>query len=343
MVPASKSGHTNRTRISSMKKNSRENTVVPAITGEQAEPAVQEIAPHAPASLFEEPALSCPLCGSAGLFPLYDITRYALHFKVERCDACGFIFMNPRFTAETLRSFYGEDYYKGKAEYAYYDERGAERYARYVWDARLSFIRKFIRAGRILDIGSAFGGFLRASVPHFEPAGIELSEYAGNYARKRMGSQIHVGTLADHYFPRDNFLVITMIEVLEHLSSPVEAVKECHKLLQKGGLLVIQTANMDGLQAKMQGKNYAYYMPGHVSYFTKRNLVSLLKSAGFSRIKVYHPVEFGLLPKLRKSRGDFKSILDYRRWIRITLYHFLSKLHAGNFCATSSMVVYAFK
>jgi 2-polyprenyl-3-methyl-5-hydroxy-6-metoxy-1,4-benzoquinol methylase len=326
-----------------MKKNSPENTVTPVIPEEQSEPVAQEVSPKTPSKIFEEPVLNCPLCGSAGLFPLHDITRYQLHFKVERCDACGFIFMNPRFTAETLRSFYGEDYYKGKAEYAYYDERGAERYARYVWDARLSFIRKFIRAGRLLDIGSAFGGFLRASVPHFEPAGIELSEYAGNYARKRMGSQIHVGTLADHYFPRDNFLVITMIEVLEHLASPAEAVKECHKLLQKGGLLVIQTANMDGLQAKIQGKNYAYYMPGHVSYFTKRNLVTLLKSAGFSRIKVYHPVEFGLLPKLRKSRGDFKSILDYRRWIRITLYHLLSKFHAGNFCTTSSMVVYAFK
>lgn len=326
-----------------MKKNSRENTIIPVIPEEQPEPVARETAPQPAVPLFEEPAQVCPLCGNGEISPFHEITSYSNHFKVDRCSACGFIFMNPRFTQETLRGFYGEDYYRGKAEYAYYDERGAERYARYVWDARIAFIMKYIRAGRILDIGSAFGGFLRASVPHFEPSGIEFSEYAGNYARKRMGSQIHVGTLADHNFPRDYFLVITMIEVLEHLASPAEVVKECHKLLQKGGLLVIQTANMDGIQAKIQGKKYAYYMPGHVSYFTKKNLVSLLKRSGFGRIRVYHPVEFGLLPKLKKSRGDFKSILDYRRWIRITIYHLLSKLHIGNFCATSSMVVYAFK
>ncbi len=326
-----------------MKNDSIENGSVTPAQEEQPAPAPARETKRQKAPLFEEPVSNCPLCESANISHYHDITRYSNHFKVDRCAECGFIFMNPRFTMETLRGFYGEDYYRGKAEYAYYDERGAERFAKHVWDARLAFIMKYIRAGRLLDIGSAFGGFLRASVPHFEPAGIEFSEYAGNYARKRMGSQIHVGTLDDHYFPRDNFLVITMIEVLEHIASPAEAVKECHKLLQKGGLLVVQTANMDGLQAKIQGKKYAYYMPGHVSYFTKRNLVSLLKSAGFTRIKVYHPVEFGLLPKLKKSRGDFRSVLDYRRWIRISFYHLLSKLHIGNFCTTSSMAVYAFK
>ncbi len=192
-------------------------------------------------------------------------------------------------------------------------------------------------------MGCSFGGFLRAAAPFFETSGIEMSPYAGEYARKRMGSKIHIGTLDDHIFVNDNFLVITMIEVLEHIPNPAEALRECCRLLQKGGLLVIQTANMDGLQARIQGERYAYFMPGHLSYFTKKGLIASLRAAGFTRFRVYHPVEFGLLPKLRKSRGDFRSVLDYLRWFKIAGYHLLSKIHAGNFSSTSSMVIYAFK
>ncbi len=285
----------------------------------------------------------CPLCASRAIIPFRTITRWQTPFTVEHCADCSFIFMNPRFSDETIKSFYSRSYFDGNAEYAYHDERKKERFALHVWEARLKVIRRYIRAGNFLDVGCAFGGFLSAASRYFEPAGIEPSEYAGSYAKKKLGPRIHIGTLHDHFFPHDNFLVITMIEVVEHLADPAFAVKECHRLLQKGGLLVIQTANMDGLQAKIFGDNYAYYMPGHLSYFPKRTLLRLLTNAGFSRIKVFHPVEFGLLPKLKKSRGDFHSILEYRKWLRIAGYHYLSKLHFGNIWATSSMVVYAFK
>ena len=105
------------------------------------------------------------------------------------------------------------------------------------------------------------------------------------------------------------FSVITMIELLEHVSDPVTAVSECFRLLKENGLLVIQTANMDALQAKCLKDKYAYFMPGHVSYFTKRNLVDLLKKTGFKKVKVFYPVEFGLIPKLLKSRYTLSSFV----------------------------------
>jgi 2-polyprenyl-3-methyl-5-hydroxy-6-metoxy-1,4-benzoquinol methylase len=292
---------------------------------------------------FEQRMLCCPLCASSAIAPYHTITKWSTPFTVDRCAACGFMFMNPRFNENTVKGFYSKEYFDGNAEYSYRDERTKERFAQYVWEARLKHIRRYIRSGRFLDVGCAFGGFLSAASKYFEPAGIEPSPYAGTYAQKKIGRQVHIGTLDDHFFPHDNFLVITMIEVLEHMAEPARAIKECHRLLQKGGLLVIQTANMEGIQAKFLGKDYAYYMPGHLSYFPKRTLVRALVNAGFSRIKVFHPVEFGLVPKLKKSRGDFRSVLDYRRWLRIAAYHYVSKIHLGNFCATSSMVVYAFK
>jgi 2-polyprenyl-3-methyl-5-hydroxy-6-metoxy-1,4-benzoquinol methylase len=251
--------------------------------------------------------------------------------------------MNPRFNQKIINDFYNENYYKGNAEYSYYDEREAEKYSLYVWRKRLKIIKNYSQSGNLLDVGCAFGGFLKAAADDFEPYGIELSEYAGNYAKVKFGKNIHVGTLDDHPFERSFFSVITMIELIEHLNDPASAIKQCYDLLKDDGLLVIQTANMDALQAKIFKERYAYFMPGHLSYFTKKNLCVIIKKSGFTKIKVFQPVEFGLMPKLLKSRYNFDSRFDYYKWIRIALYHYLSKIRLNNFAATSSMVIYAVK
>jgi SAM-dependent methyltransferase len=297
----------------------------------------------APTEIFDNPITVCPLCGSDRIRPRHQIQKYKPTFNIDICDACGFMFMNPRLNDSAVNNLYDEDYYAGKAEYSYYDEREVEKYSRYVWDKRIRIIRRYVKSGNILDVGSSFGGFLKSASKFFIPHGIEVSSYAGGYSKSAIGSTVHIGTLNDHPFPEDYFSAISMIELLEHLPDPVLAIQECYRLLREGGLLLIQTANMSGLQAKIRGRNYAYFMPGHLSYFTKKNLVMALKNGGFRKIKVFHPVEFGILPKLKKSRRTFKSILDYRRWLRIAVYHYLSKIHYGDFAVTSSMVIYAFK
>jgi SAM-dependent methyltransferase len=299
--------------------------------------------PYDDHAVYDPPRGKCPLCGGGRIFPLYEITRYRHPFRTDRCSDCGFIFMNPPFTESVIDSFYGEDYFRGSAEYSYYDERDAGKYARYVWDRRVAVLRGYADGGNFLDVGAAFGGLMSAASPFYTTYGIEPSEYAASHAKKTFGDRIHTGTLDDHPFHPGFFSVITMIEVMEHLPEPGKAVRECSRLLRKGGVLLVQTANMDGMQARMQKGEYAYFMPGHLCYFTRKNLTVLLLAGGFSRVVPYFPVEFGLLPKLLKSRYTFKTVTDYRRWLRITFYHYLSKIHAGNFAATSSMVLYAVK
>lgn len=293
--------------------------------------------------LFENAAENCPLCSSREIKEKYLIESYDIPFTIYTCSCCRFRFMNPRFNENAVRNFYNEDYYSGKGNYAYHDERDIDKHSACVWNARIRNIRKYIKSGNFLDVGSSFGGLLKSAGKYFSPYGIEISPYAANHSSRTPGLTIHNGTLDDHPFGHDFFSVITMVELIEHLDDPAGAIEKCFRLLKKGGLLLIQTANMDGLQALILGNRYAYFMPGHLSYFSLKNLTGLLKAKGFRKIKVYRPVDFGLLPKLLKSRHSFKSLLDYRVWLRISRYHFLSKIHLGNFSATSSMVVYAFK
>ena len=286
---------------------------------------------------------SCPLCSSRDIGQLYLIKRFKLIFNVDRCCKCGFIFMNPVFKDSIIKNFYSEDYYSGNANYSYQDERELKKYASFVWEKRIRKIHRYVKEGNILDIGSAFGGLLESAKKYYIPYGIDISEYAGNYVKKIPGCTIHIGTIDDHPFQDNFFSVITMIELIEHTKDPVSVINKCFKILKKNGVMVIQTANMDGLQAKVLRDEYSNYMPGHLSYFTNTNLSDLLKKTGFKKIKTFYPVEFGLLPKLKKSRYNFKSLYDYKGWIRIILYHMISKIHFRNFSMTSSMVIYAFK
>ncbi len=294
-------------------------------------------------STYSEQLNNCPVCGTFNIQKKFIITKYKPHFKIDQCNECDFIFMNPQFNDEIINKFYDKDYYKGNSEYSYYDEREAEEYSLYVWEKRIRKIRTYAGSGNILDIGCAFGGFLKAASKWFTPFGIELSEYSCEHAKKLYNDNIHSGTLNDNPFQKNVFSVITMIEVIEHLKEPLRTLVECYNLLKTDGLLVIQTANMDALQAKFFGDKYGYYMPGHLSYFTKKNLTTMLNDIGFKKIKVYQPVEFGLMPKLLKSRYSFNRKLDYMKWFRITFYHYISKIRFRNFSTTCSMVIYATK
>lgn len=293
--------------------------------------------------MFKDKQKFCPLCKSGYISPHFSIDKYKIKFNTDKCKDCGFIFMNPAIDDKTIKSLYSRDYFEGNADYSYIDERKIKKFSNYVWNKRIKVIRKYVQEGNFLDIGCSFGGLLESASKFYAPYGIEASEYAWTHASSIFGKNIHHGTIEDHPFGGNFFSAITMIELIEHLDNPLLAIEECYRLLKEKGVLVIQTANMDGRQAKKLGKDYEYFMPGHISYFTMKNLKEALLNAGFTRVKVFYPVEFGLLPKLKKSRGNFKTFKDYKAWLRISSYHFKSKIHAGNFAMTSSMVIYAFK
>jgi 2-polyprenyl-3-methyl-5-hydroxy-6-metoxy-1,4-benzoquinol methylase len=294
-------------------------------------------------TFFAKQLKKCPLCNSEDIIKQYTITRFKPELPIDRCLKCNFLFMNPRLKDSYLNELYSKNYYKGNTDFSYQDERKLIKYSNYVWNKRLQNIRKFVKTGNFLDVGAAFGGFMQAASKYYNAYGIELSKYAGLYAQKTFKEKLHIGTLSSQKFEKNFFNVITMIELIEHLENPCQALQKCFDLLKPGGLLLIQTANMNGHQARKLKDGYHYFLPGHLSYFTFSNLKMALRKTGFSKVIPYYPTDFGLLPKLLKSRHSFKNIFDYYKWFKIALYHFKSKIKYKGDPLTSSMVIYAIK
>jgi len=291
--------------------------------------------------------LKCILCKSNKIIKKFVINRFEPQFIIYECKNCGFQFKNPEKVK--VDRYYSRDYYEGRALYSYVDERKNEKAFRIVWKSRIkkwmNLEKTEVKGKNFLDVGCSFGGLmLVAKEKGYKAYGVEVSKYSGKYAAKRFGKKyIMIGNIEKLRLPATFFSIVSLIEVIEHLSNPVKAIQNIYRSLRRGGILIIQTANMAGLQARLAGKNYHYYLPGHFSYFSAKNLKQLLKDIGFSKIKIFGGTEFGLLPKLMKSRYTFRSILDYRHWIRIFLYHYLSKVRIGGLHLTSSMVVICWK
>ena len=283
----------------------------------------------------------CPVCRRE-MHYLYTIERFRPNFRIYECPVCRL--QKKETTDNDDSKYYNEDYYAGKSEYSYIDERKQNSFHAHVWKARLKNISKFIPPpADFLDAGCSFGGFaLQAKEMGYRANGLDVSEYAAEHAQKN-GLKTIQGKIKSGIFPDDSFDIVTMIEVMEHVSNPDETLSALSKMIRPGGLLVIQTANFAGMQAKREKEKYHYYLPGHLYYYSRKNLTELLKKHKFSRVKFYPGVDFSLIAKLLKSRGNFHSLLDYLKWFSISWYHLKSKIAFGNFALTSSMVLYAFR
>lgn len=301
----------------------------------------------------------CPVCGSAGTRFVHKIERYG--FSVWGCTRCSSQFQNPQ--PKNADRYYDEGYYTGASAFNYQDERTKEYYHNFVHQARLHSIRKFLGDHsangsrlKILDVGCAFGAFVRAAAEHGDAYGLDVSAYAvkeGNAINKSVATaaQLFCGDLthlpatpaARKVFKTGSFSAITLIEVAEHLKNPRHDLAVAYRLLKPGGVLVIQTANFSGWQAVDAGVAYHYYLPGHLVYYTAEGLKEMLSQIGFTAFSEFTPTDFPLTAKWRKAWGDVRSLRDLRRYWNMSVYHLKSKLSWRGRPLTSSYVLYARK
>jgi SAM-dependent methyltransferase len=105
--------------------------------------------------------------------------------------------------------------------------------------------------------------------------------------------------------PDARFDVISMIEVIEHLPDPLDALQRVVRLLKPGGLLLLTTGNLESPVARRLGIHYRYCAPEiHVSLFNPRSLARLYERVGLTPLNVRYQgaVKFKVLKTLRHRR-----------------------------------------
>ena len=211
-----------------------------------------------------------------------------------RCRHCGLIYQDPPPLQEENQEFYGKSYYEG-----FGDQNASIRQARVgLYQNFLITCRPYRRTGRLLDVGSGYGDFLKmAQEERWEAWGIEPSLQASEISQKIPGVHVLNGTIENARFPENHFDVITLWNVIDCLPDPLSALRRIYQWLAPGGLLFIRTPN-----SFFHWKAYQFYsffrpLLGKMGWnkeasvflranFETKSLKRLLQEAGFEKLQV---------------------------------------------------------
>lgn len=226
----------------------------------------------------EMEVIDCPLCGEPESFPLHQEGS----FQMVRCSSCQFIYLNPRPTSEFLLRFYQD----------YLPENGSsikawQRMMESVFKKAANLIQQYKEKGELLDVGSGFGFFLSEMKNRgWDVTGIEISQKAMDYSRNVFGLTIHPGPMEKVGFPDNYFDAVTGFYVIEHLPYPMAFLRECHRILKPGGLLLLRYPHTTPIKNLLQIfgiKNRLYDLPAHLSDFSPKMIQRCLERIGFGK------------------------------------------------------------
>lgn len=251
----------------------------------------------------------CPLCGSPNVLKTYPIDLdYAAEmagrtvddeFSVAQCQTCCHQFICPSPSSNFLEAFYSS--YMSAAKSGFYEARYSasipNSFRNYYgqWLDKVLFLRQG-SSGNLLDIGSGLGMFLRlAREKGFHVAGIEPNAEAVEYLAREYDIAVS-NSLLENYIGTQQFDVVTMWDLLEHLADPRMALSKIKTILKPGGIMVLEIPVRDSIlhwAAKIaysltlgvvKRPLYLTYGVHHLQYFSEKSIISFLAENGFETL-----------------------------------------------------------
>lgn len=239
----------------------------------------REEARSAAAALQRERVAACPLCGSEELETVATRDRYRMELRTDACQACGFLFTNPRPTAEGIAELYARWYrplygHEVVPTPAGIEARGLHRRAAHT----LGVLERYglARAGALLEVGCGAGVFLRATGllhPGLRRVGVEPDPRYAEFARGAAGCEV-VAELSE--VQEDGFDVAVLVHALEHFADPIALLRQVKTRLRTGGLLYLDVPDA-ARYASIRDLHLA-----HLGHFTAETLLRAAAAVGFS-------------------------------------------------------------
>lgn len=135
---------------------------------------------------------------------------------------------------------------------------------------------------KVLDIGCGFGqslGYHRNR--GCDVYGVEADENINRVAEK-FGFNVKVGLFDPNDYEHNFFDFVTMDQVIEHVTNPLDILTGINSILKPNGICILSTPNSNGWGAKIFGKKWInWHAPYHLHHFSKQSIEILSKRAGF--------------------------------------------------------------
>jgi len=240
-----------------------------------------------PAEAINWETVPCPLCGSSEeeefLRAAGDDGR---EYRLGKCRACRFVFLNPRPDKASIGLLYPADYrpYQPPRQ----RHRGPLRRLRDSLVGRsertLSDRIPVQPGGLLMDYGCGAGAFAAQMRERgWNAIGMDFSPHAAAAARAEYGLTVIEGTLPHPAVARASLDAITLRMVLEHVHDPHGLLAAARDVVRPGGWVYICVPNLAawGFRA-FAGAWFPLRLPWHLLHFTPDTLRAAVERAGLA-------------------------------------------------------------
>ena len=238
-------------------------------------------------------ATRCAICGTPGNtatvyesnFQAEDLTPEVfsarrppdrLHYRIVRCRTCGLLRSDPRLSAEAIEPLYQESRFTYAGETANLQYT----YGRYLRGLE----RHGVSKGALLEIGCGNGFFLEEAVRqgYGSVAGVEPSREAVAGASESIRPFLTTGFFEPGLYGSEQFDVICLFQVLDHLREPDVVLGECKRLLKPGGFVLTIQHNARAVSARLLAQRSPIVDIEHTYLYTPQTLKQLFEKCGLA-------------------------------------------------------------
>ncbi len=223
--------------------------------------------------LFTSPILDTPL---EPYLNCMDYTVSNIEFSILIDPKTNLLVTSPRPKDEDLGAYYeSEDYIShsdgGKSLF----DRLYQLVRNYTLKQKIKLIDSFDTSEKtVLDIGAGTGDFLVACQKQgWKVEGVEPSVKANEIASSKLPSNLKkdIGE-----FDGQQYDVITMWHVLEHVPNLTTYISQLKRLLKPDGTLIVAVPNHQSFDAEHYGRFWAAYdVPRHLWHFSQKSIEKL--------------------------------------------------------------------
>ena len=252
---------------------------------------------------MEIPINECNCCGSKSFSQFMQPKCYLTEEKLSavKCNDCDFIFLSPRPDPKKGQDYFNKAYagHEDFNDHEYYRDHDKKLFQSKL---KIEAIEKLNPKGKkLLDVGAGQGHFMKEARDRgWDVVGTELSIEARESAKKLFDL-----SLLESFdgFAESTFDVITLWDVLEHVSDAKEILEEVSKLLKKDGILIIETVNIDSVDFLVQKEKWHLWHVDHNYYFSMKSLRSFLEQFN------YHQIQF--LTGAETTKQDKRTVKQF--------------------------------
>jgi SAM-dependent methyltransferase len=200
--------------------------------------------------------------------------NYGQAADLVRCGSCGFL------QADGLGDTPVTSLYEDLSDPGYVD---GEAY-------RLRQMRRLVRsllprcpgARSLLDVGAGTGLLAQAATDEgLEAVGVEPSRSLAA-AGRALGRDVRQGVLPHPSLAGRRFDLVTLVDVIEHVTDPVGLLVAARDHLADGGTLVVTTPDVEALAPRLLGRRWWHYRAAHVCFLPTSAMGEAARRAGLS-------------------------------------------------------------